>query len=388
MPSHDPAFAPQFLVTAPGRVNFLGEHIDYNDGIVLPFAIDRHVSLAARVLQTSPSTISVFSDNYKSFSTFLVEETDPPKPAWLRYPWAVVREFARQGFQVPSFQARVSGNLPCGAGLSSSAAFEVATAILVNHLTKANLTHLQIARLCQAAEYAAAGVPCGIMDQLASLAGRKDHLIALDCQNLTLDHVAWNEPELALLVIDTGVKHALGSSPYAARRATCESIRKKLGIDSFRAVNRKDIARLSKPLTSQESACARHVVEEIHRVQRAMDAIRDRDRVTLGNLMFASHGSLRDDFQASWPEADFLVELAQRRNTNGHVLGCRMTGGGFGGSVVCLVQRQGLDNWVNRVTSASTEQFGRSFVIREVQPSHGANLTASMPPTGRAIQSN
>lgn len=348
------------VVLAPGRVNLIGEHIDYNQGIVLPFAIDLQTAVAiAPSEEPRIRLISTSDRTRREYSSF--EQAEQPWADWTRYIQGVWHYWKMSSGMAPGgFDLAVSSSLPVGAGLSSSAALCVASLLALQKVESSasmrrasTLDLLEQATLCQRVEHHFAGVRCGLMDQLASLACRADNLLAIDFRGPTLTQIPWPNSELACLLVHTGVQHELASSEYGKRRAECESAAIKLGLGSLRECSLemlekargmalKSLSDMSETgsstspiLTNLEYLRARHVVSEIGRTDAAIKACQAGDSNTLGELMNASHQSLRDDYAVSCQELDYLVDKI--RGLPG-VLGSRMTGGGFGGSMIALVE--------------------------------------------------
>jgi len=347
------------VVLAPGRVNLIGEHIDYNEGIVLPFAIDLQTAVAVAPSKEPRIRLVSTSDRAsREYST--TELTDQPWNDWNRYIQGIWHYCKNEnGDQTSGFDLAVSSSLPVGAGLSSSAALCVASLLALEKLSSdpkgavsRQRSILEQATLCQQVEHQFAGVRCGLMDQLASLASREDHLLAIDFRGPHLTQIPWPDRSLACLLIHTGVQHQLASSEYGKRRAECESAAQKLGLQSLRDCSIEllenaakktssssptvaDAAPQTSPgLTHSEYLRVRHVVSETSRTEAAIHACHSGDACELGELMNASHRSLRDDYAVSCAELDYLVD--EIRGLPG-VLGTRMTGGGFGGSMIALV---------------------------------------------------
>jgi len=321
-----------FVVRTPGRVNLIGEHTDYNDGLVLPMAIERGVRIEVSprpdrivALETSREPGVVEID--------LAERPRPGRRDWARYPLGVIAGYLQRGFDPPGFTARISADLPAGGGLSSSAALEVAMATAIEAVCGRSLPPEERALLCQRAEHEFAGVPCGIMDQFAVTFGRPGHALLLDCRSRAIRHVACGD--VAVLVADSGVKHALADGEYARRRQECQAAADALGVASLRDVAAADWPRLAERLPEPLVRRARHVVTENDRVGRFVAALETGDWPTAGQLMAESHDSLANDYEVSCRELDLLVALAA--DVPG-IVGCRMTGGGFGGCVVALAR--------------------------------------------------
>jgi galactokinase len=330
----------QWLAAAPGRVNVIGEHTDYNDGFVLPMAIERYTVIAA-----SPTPSGAGRAQFRSSSEevpAILDLTQPLKPSpkgvWSNYPAGVIAGFVRRNLQPGGFDALVHSTVPAGGGLSSSAALEVATATLLEAIIGQELALVDKALLCQQAEHEFAGVPCGIMDQFISVMGRENHLLLLDCRSRKSELVPMTDPAVSLLIINTNVKHELSGGEYGQRRAQCEAAAKVLGVASLRAATLEILAQARGKMDAVVVRRARHVISEIERTVQAAERVRLADWPGVGQLMYASHFSLRDDYEVSCPELDAVVELAQAIGPQGGVFGCRMTGGGFGGCAVALVQ--------------------------------------------------
>jgi len=325
--------AADFVVVAPGRVNLIGEHTDYNDGFVMPCAIDRGLRIA--VSRRPGGRCRLSSDRGGAAAEIdLDRPLVPGRGDWARYVEGVLAGFQRLGWRVPGFEATITADLPAGGGLSSSAALEVGIATAVEVLCGRRLDPVEKALLCQRAEHEFAGVPCGIMDQFAVTLARRGHALLVDCRSRTVEHVPLGDG-VAVLVIDSGVKHALADGGYAARRRECESAATRLGVAALRDVAAEAWPEAERRLADPERRRGRHVVAENARVAGFAAATRAADWTTAGRLMNASHASLRDDFEVSCRELDVICD---RVSGLAGVYGCRMTGGGFGGSSVALVE--------------------------------------------------
>ena len=321
---------PRWIAAAPGRVNFIGEHTDYNDGFVLPMAIERYTVIAAAPSTNAAGRVQLRSTE-SSGEPVVIDLGRPMQPfagnAWGNYPAGVLAGFLARGITPGGFDAMIHSTVPLGGGLSSSAALEVATATLLETMTGQTLDPVAKALLCQEAEHRYAGVPCGIMDQFISVMGRKDHLLLLDCRSRRTELVPMSDPSVELLVTNTNVRHELGSGEYAKRRAQCETAAKALGISSLRDAT---FAALEEGKSRMEEVVfrrARHVVGEIARTTNAAQAIRDSRWTEAGQLMYESHVSLRDDYEVSCAELDAVVEIARDIGTNGGVYGVLVWGG-------------------------------------------------------------
>lgn len=343
---------------APGRVNLIGDHTDYNEGYVLPLAID----LECRVRSEARDDGLVRLRSVELGSEVEVPadgSADPPAvQGWGRYVAGVVRVLAERGRPPVGLKGELSSTVPVGSGLSSSAALEVAVALALCDAAAHSLEPLELARACQEAEHVATGVPCGIMDQLTSIAGRAGHALLIDCRSLEIEEIPL-PPELAVLVVHTGLPRALADSAYAERRSACEAAAARLGLASLRDAWPEDVA---------DDPRARHVVTENERVLRAAAALPAGDREALDELMAASHASLRDDFEVSTPELDALVVALEESGA----IGARLTGGGFGGCAVALVERVVADYVASNATARYREATGLEPTPYLVEAAEGA----------------
>jgi galactokinase len=366
---------PDFLVAAPGRVNLIGEHIDYNDGCVLPMAVERYVVIAAAPSNDDSQTATIFSGNLGDSTTVNLNGDLKPKPnGWAGYVEGVISGFNELGIEIPSFDAVIQSSIPMGGGLSSSAALEVATATLLESLTKNFLEPAQKALLCQRAEHRFAGVPCGIMDQFSSVFGKPDELMLLDCRSQEIQSIPFAADDVTVLITNSNVQHALASGEYAERRKQCGSALAKLTQSTWRDVTMDDLESGRGELSATEYCRARHVVSEIRRTTETAKAFRENDWTRIGELMYASHKSLQEDFEVSCDELDVLVALAQKIGRDGGVIGSRMTGGGFGGSTVSLVNNEKLDSVMDALTSQYESTTGITPHCFSSRPARGAHV--------------
>jgi galactokinase len=368
---------PRWITAAPGRVNVIGEHTDYNDGFVLPMAIERYTVIAAAPSEGGAPRARLRSTGNKG-EPAVVDITKPvqpfPKGAWANYPAGVLAGFLARGISPGGFDAMIHSTVPSGGGLSSSAALEVATATLLETITGRTLDPVEKALLCQQAEHQFPGVPCGIMDQFISVMGRKDHLLLLDCRTRRTELVAMNDPSVALLITNTNVKHELGSGEYAKRRAQCEAAAKILGLASLRDAASSALEQAKARMEDVIFRRARHVISEIERTPKAARLIEASQWSEAGQLMYASHFSLRDDYEVSCAELDAVVEIARAIGEPGGVYGCRMTGGGFGGCAVALVK--------TRAVAAISKKIGAEY---KKKTGIAATTFVSRPAAGAAV---
>jgi len=364
--------APDGVWHAPGRVNLIGEHTDYNDGFVLPFALSRGVSVAAA--RRDDAMIEVRSRQAATAVTApvdgppVVSEGWPAEKAWAAYPVGVARVLREHGAGGASLL--IDSDLPQGAGLSSSAALECATALALCDLHGVEIDRPALARLAQRAENEQAGMPCGLMDQSASLLCTAGHALMLDCRSGLSSQVPFDPAAagLALLVVDTRAAHALTGGEYGRRRAECEEAASLLGVEALRDV--KDLAgalgTLRDPVLRRR---VQHVVTENHRVEASVGLLRAGALPEFGAMLNASHLSLRDQFEVSWPEADAAVDAAVRAGARGG----RMVGGGFGGSVIVLTPVSRAGGVREAITAAYARRGWRPPEFLDAVPSPGAH---------------
>ena len=368
------------IARAPGRVNLLGEHVDYNGGFVLPAAIDRATYVAFS--PNDSGNIALWAVDFDQRTAFSMETLiqhegldGRPLPGWAAYPAGVAWALSENGQRVSGMQAVFASDVPRGAGLSSSASVELAFAMAWMDLGGWNLPRTELAVLCQLAENQYVGVNCGIMDQFASACGEKDRLLLLDCRSL--GYRLLNLPEgVDIVIADTTVRHSHTTSAYNDRRAACEeAVRLLQGelphITSLRDVNLDDFNRLSSTLPPEIEKRARHVVEEINRTLRAVDLLENGDLRGFGLAMNASHASLRDLYEVSCPEADVMAHIAQSLEG---CYGARITGGGFGGCTVNLVSRANTDRFVEMLAQRYESETRLNPEIYVCTASQGAGL--------------
>jgi galactokinase len=370
---------PPHVVQAPGRLELLGNHTDYNEGLVMALAVDKHVHAAAAA--RNDGKVKLVAAAFDTPEEFFVSDLKKnPAAPWADYVKGVIEQLRRRGAHVGGFNAAVDGTIPMGAGMSSSAALEVATALMIRRMYPFALRDgalmeppqadkhgefpplgakekLELAKLCQAAENQFVGVKCGLLDQASSLFGKAHHAIELDFKFMTIDHVPMFG-DIAIVTCNSGVKHELVGGEYNELRTLCESAAKKLGAKFLRSVEPKDLATNRSKLTEREYQCAYHVVGEIQRVVAGARALREGNFDQFGQFMFQSHESSRDYFKNSTRELDLLVAIAREHPAT---LGARLTGGGFGGATINLVKRDDVDSF-------------RSFMSREYKSRSGIEM--------------
>jgi galactokinase len=356
-------------------VNVIGEHTDYNDGFVLPMAIEFYSVMAADRPVDGREVITLRSTLEPEVATIdLSQPVVPGVPKWGNYPRGVVAGFQARGIQPGGLDVLLHSTVPLGSGLSSSAALEVCTATLLEAVTGTTLDPVEKALLCQKAEHDFAGVPCGIMDQFISALGREGHLLLLDCRTRKTEIVPLQDPSVALLIINTNVKHELSGGEYAERRAQCEEATRNLGVESLRDVSLEQLENGKSKMRELVYRRARHVIGEISRTVRAAGCVRQSDWPAVGQLMYASHEALRDDYEVSCPELDAVVKIAEAIGEQGGVYGCRMTGGGFGGCCVALVKASSVDGITEKIAADYKARTGIAATIFASRPAAGATV--------------
>ena len=354
-----PMAEPPFSVWAPGRVNLIGEHTDYSGGLVLPVAIELGITVDVCAVS---ATVSLTSHLLADATEFAPDGSGAQVQGWGRYAQAVAAELTALGRPAVGCSGTISSNLPAGAGLSSSASLEVAVALALCGVAWFELEPLELAAACRRAEFRAVGVPCGILDPAASILGRKGAAVLLDCATLEYRLVQVPE-EVGLLVVDSGVERSLENTAYAERKAELERALELVGAETSTCVELADLAQLD-PVSLRR---LRHVVTENERVERFAEALEHGDLATCGTLLVESHASLRDDYEVSIPELDTLVELA----VGSGAYGARLLGGGFGGAVLAIVERDRAAAVVDAISESYRSRGGPARVIR-IRPSHGA----------------
>ena len=345
---------------APGRVNLMGDHTDYNDGLVLPMTVDRGVYVGIR--ERTDGEARLYSVHYDELLEYGPASCPSPEPGhWSSYVVGVIEELRRQGLIRSGFEAVIDGNLAAGAGLSSSAALEVATVTALQGLFGFRLTPVGAVTLCQQVEHRYAGVLCGIMDQFASRLGRQGRALLLDCRSLEYEHIPVELGDARIVIADSRVERSLSGSDYNARREECAQALNILrsvdeGLHSLRDLSLEVLDAFSDRLPPPLRRRCRHVITENQRVRDAASALSSGRLDAFGQIMYASHASLRDDYAVSCPELDLLVELA---HTTAGVFGARMTGAGFGGCTVTLVNSDSVTAFIETLGKGYVERFDR-----------------------------
>lgn len=330
---------PDLIVKSPGRINIIGEHTDYNEGFVLPAAIDKAIYVA--VGKREDDLINLYAEDFKAHYAIALKDIAPTEQSWPNYILGVVQQIKDRGLSLSGFDLYIDGDIPVGAGLSSSAAVECATGNALNELYVLNLDRVAIAKMGQLAEHTYAGVMCGIMDQFASVLSKADHVIRLDCRDLSYTYVPLDLGNHELVLLNTNVKHALASSAYNDRRHACEHAvslveEKYPEVKSLRDVNLGQLDELVKPVDPEAYSKARFVLEENERLNKACEALQAGNIAALGEQLFLAHEGLSKDYEVSCAELDYLVEQAKQFE---QVKGARMMGGGFGGCTINIVEK-------------------------------------------------
>ncbi len=350
-----------------GRINLIGEHTDYNGGFVFPGAIDKVIMASIRANGTKK--VNVYSIDIDDFASFGLEETDAPQASWARYIFGVCREIIKRGGKVEGFDAVFAGDVPLGAGLSSSAALESCYAYALNDMFNNNsIDKFELARIGQSTEHNYCGVMCGIMDQFASVFGKKSHLMRLDCRSMEFEYFPFNPEGYTLILVDSVVKHELADSPYNKRRASCERVAKHLGVETLRDATMEMLEGAKTELSEEDYMRAKFVIGEKQRVLDVCDALVAGDYETVGRCMYETHNGLSKDYEVSCVELDFLNDIAKECG----VTGSRIMGGGFGGCTINLVKNELLEGFLQQAKTRFNEAYGHEPKIYEVIISDGA----------------
>ena len=366
------AFAEKFggegiLFVSPGRFNLIGEHTDYNGGFVFPGAIDKFIM--ADIRPNGTEKCRVFSIDIDEEVTFGLNEEDAPEQQWARYIFGVCREVIKRGGKVEGFDAVFAGNVPLGAGLSSSAALESCFAFAINDLFNDNkFPKMELAKIGQSTEHNYCGVNCGIMDQFASVHGKKDHLMRLDCRSGEFEYFPFQLDGYRLVLVDSRVKHELVDSPYNKRRESCERVARTLGVETLRDADMQMLNDAKDKISEEDYRRAKYVIEEKQRVLDVCEALLRHDYDKVGDRMYRTHEGLSKDYEVSCEELDFLNQIARECG----VTGSRIMGGGFGGCTVNLVADDKYDTFVATVLSRFNEKYGHEPNIYPVIVSDGS----------------
>ena len=356
------------LYASAGRINLIGEHTDYNGGFVFPGAIDKVIM--AEIRPNGTDKVRAYSIDIKDYAEFGLNEDDTPEQSWARYIFGVCREIQKRGGVVKGFDTVFAGNVPLGAGLSSSAALESCFAFALNDMFNDNsIDKFELARIGQSTEHNYCGVNCGIMDQFASVFGKKGHLMRLDCRSMEYEYFPFNPEGYSLVLVDSVVKHELADSPYNKRRASCERVAKRLGLETLRDATMEMLDAVKGDISAEDYFRAKFVIEEKQRVLDVCDALVAGDYETVGRCMYDTHRGLSKDYEVSCEELDFLNDIARECG----VTGSRIMGGGFGGCTINLVRNDLLPHFTEEARVRFNEKYGHEPKIYEVVISDGAH---------------
>lgn len=358
---------PIFYASA-GRINLIGEHTDYNGGFVFPGAIDKYIMTAININGTDK--VRLYSVDMNQYTEFGLREEDKPAEQWACYVFGVCREVIKRGFEVKGFDAVFAGNVPLGAGLSSSAALESCFAYALNDLFNDNkISIFELALIGQSTEHNYCGVNCGIMDQFASVFGKKDCLMRLDCRSLEFKYFPFKPVGYKLVLVNSQVKHELVDSPYNKRRESCERVAKTLGVETLRDADMSMLEAAKAKISDEDYKRAVYVIGEKQRVLDVCEALEKGDYETVGQRMYETHHGLSKDYEVSCEELDFLNDVAKECG----VTGSRIMGGGFGGCTINLVKEDLYDTFVQTAKTKFNEKYGIEPIIIDVVISDGAH---------------
>lgn len=361
------------VYASPGRINLIGEHTDYNGGFVFPGAIDK--GMIAEIKLNGTDKVRAFSVDLNDYAEFGLNEEDAPKASWARYIFGVCREIIKRGGKISGFDTVFAGDVPLGAGMSSSAALESTYAFALNDLFSLNIDKFELAKIGQSTEHNYVGVNCGIMDQFASVFGKAGSLIRLDCRSLEYKYFPFN-PEAAgykLVLLDSVVKHELASSAYNKRRQSCEHVvaaikKRHPEVEFLRDATMEMLAEVKAEVSEEDYMRAEYVIEEVQRVLDVCDALEKGDYETVGEKMYGTHYGMSKLYEVSCEELDFLNDIAKECG----VTGSRVMGGGFGGCTINLVKNDKYDAFIEKAFSAYKEKFGHEPKLYNVVISDGA----------------
>ena len=353
---------------SPGRINLIGEHTDYNGGFVFPGAVD--CGIMAEIKLNGTDKVCAYSVDIDEYVEFGLNEEDAPVQSWARYIFGVCRETIKRGGKISGFNTVFAGDVPLGAGMSSSAALESTFAYALSYLFNLNTDRFELARIGQATEHNYIGVKCGIMDQFASCFGKKGNLMRLDCRSMEFEYFPFNPEEhgYKLVLLNSCVKHELVGSPYNDRRASCERVAAVLGQEFLRGATMEQLDAIKDKISEEDYKRARYVIGEERRVLDVCDALEKGDYETVGARMYETHWGMSKDYEVSCVELDFLATVAQECG----VTGCRIMGGGFGGCTINLVKAELYDNFIATAKAKFAAEYGHEPKVISVVISDGA----------------
>lgn len=360
------------VYASPGRINLIGEHTDYNNGYVFPGAVEQ--GIIAEIKPNGTRKVRAYSIDLKDYTEFSLDDEQGPKASWARYIFGVCREMMALGVPVEGFNTAFAGDVPLGAGMSSSAALESTFAFGLNDLWGENkIDRMELARVGQRTEHKYIGVMCGIMDQAISCLGRKGSLLRLDCRSGEYEYFPWNPKDYQLVLVNSCVKHTLAGSPYNERRLQCEHVAEIIGqkhpeVKSLRDASIEMLEEVKGEITGDEYKRARYVIGEVERVLAVCDALKNDDYEMVGKMMYETHYGLSKEYEVSCEELDFLNDVAKEAG----VTGSRIMGGGFGGCTINLVAEELVDNFKKLAKEKFAEKYGKEPIIIDVVIGDGA----------------
>ena len=360
------------VYASPGRINLIGEHTDYNNGYVFPGAVEQ--CIIAEIKPNGTRKVRAYSIDLKDYTEFSLDDEQGPKASWARYIFGVCREMMALGVPVEGFNTAFAGDVPLGAGMSSSAALESTFAFGLNDLWGENkIDRMELARVGQRTEHKYIGVMCGIMDQAISCLGRKGSLLRLDCRSGEYEYFPWNPKGYQLVLVNSCVKHTLAGSPYNERRLQCEHVAEIIGqkhpeVKSLRDASIEMLEEVKGEITGDEYKRARYVIGEVERVLAVCDALKNDDYEMVGKMMYETHYGLSKEYEVSCEELDFLNDVAKEAG----VTGSRIMGGGFGGCTINLVAEELVDNFKKLAKEKFAEKYGKEPIIIDVVIGDGA----------------
>ena len=357
----------EFFASA-GRINLIGEHTDYNGGFVFPGAIDK--GMIAEIALNGTKKVCAYALDLDEYSEFGLNEEDAPDQGWAKYIFGVCREIIKRGGNISGFNTVFSGDVPLGAGMSSSAALESTYAYALNELFNLGIDKFELARIGQSTEHNYVGVKCGIMDQFASVFGKKGNLMRLDCRSMEFEYFPFDPEQYGykLVLLNSCVKHELVGSPYNDRRASCERVAKILGQEFLRGATMEQLDAVKDQISEEDYMRARYVIGEEKRVLDVCEALGKGDYETVGARMYETHWGMSKDYEVSCEELDYLAEVAKECG----VTGSRIMGGGFGGCTINLVKTELYDAFIEKAKTAFAEKYGHEPVVIPVVISDGA----------------
>jgi galactokinase len=354
------------VYASPGRINLIGEHTDYNDGFVFPGAVEQ--GIIVEIKPNKSRKVCAYAIDMKDYVEFSLDDEQGPSATHFRFVFGVCREMMKLGVPVEGFNCAFAGDVPLGAGMSSSAALESAFAFAINDLFGDNkIDKFTLAKVGQATEHNYIGTNCGIMDQFASVFGKAENLMRLDCRSLQYKYFPWHPKNYRLVLLNSQVKHELANSAYNQRRKSCENVAAALqkkfpGVKSLRDANYDMLDAVRREVSEEDALRAKYVIDEKYRVMEVSVALEEDDYEEVGRKMFETHRGLSKDYEVSCPEIDFLTDVAQ----NCGVTGARIMGGGFGGCTINLVSNELYDNFVSTAKQAYKEKFGIEPIVIDV----------------------